>query len=112
MHSVPADHRRLGPRQVRRSEHERVRLAAAHAAVGADELLEGRNLVQVLPVGRVDHDVRAVREAVRARDVRRRVRPVRRERVHAFHHARGEIVPPAGPQHDAVDHHEADARMA
>src|SRR5262245_9638436 len=46
-------------------EQERILLRSSHAAVRADELLERRNLLEVAPVGRVDHDVRHVWEAVR-----------------------------------------------
>src|SRR4051794_179225 len=60
-------HQRLVRRlQLGRMEQERERLGAAHSAVRSDELLERGHLVGVLPVGAVHHDVRAVREAVRA----------------------------------------------
>src|ERR1700716_3529894 len=59
----PYDGVRRG-RPAARIEHERVALAAAHAAMGTDQLLEGRHLVILLPVGAVQHDVRAMLEAV------------------------------------------------
>src|SRR5688572_1736406 len=65
----------LGQLQFCRVEQKRERLRAAHSAVGSNELLEGGHLVRVLPVGAVDHDVGAVREAVGAPHVARGVGP-------------------------------------
>ena len=88
-------------------QHERVRLPAAHPAVRADQLLERRDLVEVVPVGAVDDDVRAVREAVGAADVVGRVRAERRQRVLALDRAVGEPHLAARAEHDAVDEQNA-----
>src|SRR5437870_3684978 len=49
-----------------RVEHEWKTLAASHAPVGADQLLESGHLVFLRPVGAVEHDVRTMLEAVSA----------------------------------------------
>jgi len=70
-------------------------MRAAHAAVGADELLERRHLLVVGPVGAVDHHVRAVREAVGPPQVIGRVGPEGGERVFPFDTSIIEVMRPA-----------------
>ena len=55
-------------------QDERARLRAAEAAVEGDQLLERAALVERRVVEAADHDVRAVREPVRAPQVLRRGR--------------------------------------
>ena len=100
VHGRGADHIALGPRQLGRVHHERVRLPAAHAAVGADELLEGRDLLELVPVVAVDDDVRAVLEAVGHPHVVGGVGPERRQRVDALDRVVAQRAPAFGPEHD------------
>ena len=95
-------------------QQKRERLAAAEPAVGADQLLERRDLVPFLPVGAVEDDVRAVGEAVGAPHVAGGVGPERRERVRALDPPLVEVVGALGAQHHravllGADEHEADA---
>ena len=76
VHPFGADHGRSRMRPFLGIQHERIRLAAAHAPVRADKLLKRGHLVGLWIVGRVDHDVGHVRERVGAVQVPRRVRPV------------------------------------
>ena len=75
VHPLGADHRLVGPVELGREQDEREALAAAHSAVGADELLEGGDLVRLLPVRAVHEHVGAVLEGIRPADMVRGVGP-------------------------------------
>jgi hypothetical protein len=84
-------------------QEERERLRPPHSPVRSDELLEGRDLVEVRPVGAVDDDVRAVGEGIGAPDVPGRVRPEGRERIVALDARLVEVVGAgAADRHRAV----------
>ena len=111
-----ADDLLLGHGQRGGGQDEGERLWSAEPAVGADQLLEGRDLLGLRPVGAVDHDVGAVGEAGGAGDVRGGARAERRQRVGAGDGAVVELVLAAGAEHEVaavvVAHEdEADARV-
>src|SRR5438477_4190481 len=84
MHALGADHGPLGIGQRTRKEDERERMAPAHLAMRADELLEGGDLLGVGRVSGVDEHVGAVREPVGPAHVGRRIRTEWRERILAL----------------------------
>ncbi len=69
MDAFGPDHVALGPGQLARVEDEREALRAPHAAVRADQLLEGGDFAELGPERAVQHQVGAVGEAVGAAQV-------------------------------------------
>src|SRR5680860_523492 len=115
--TLGADHLPGGPVQVLGVQYEGVALATAEPAVAPDQLLEGRYLVDLGPVGAVDQQVRAVGKARRPQQVVAGVRPVRRQRVLALNPIVFELVNAAGTERERpvtlrLGKHEADPGMA
>lgn len=85
--------------------------------MGADELLERADLAGLRVIGAVDHDVGAVGETRRARDVPRRARAERRQRIDPCDNARAEPALAGRAEHDVLaggvaHEQEADAGVA
>src|SRR6202012_5517986 len=85
-----------GPLEVGGGGGQRGRLRAAEPAVRSDQFLEGGDFRRLGPVGAVDHQVRAVGEAVGAPQVIGGVGAEGRERVLAGAPAESEVGDGAG----------------
>ena len=81
-------------------QDEGERLGPTQPAVGADQLLEGRDLAGLRVEGAVDHQIGAVGESVGSSHMLGRVRAKRGEWVLALDAVAVEIVRAARPEHD------------